>query len=279
MASIIIPAHNEAAVIDRTLQRLVDGLDPSNEVVVVCNGCTDATADLARGLGPAITVIEIAEASKTSAIRAGERMATGFPVVVQDADVVVSGESMTRIIEALSAEGALAAEPIPTFDLTTCTYPVRAFYRVWLALHGGRPGDVGGGVYGLSEAGRGRFPVIPDVIGDDAFVRAHFSPGEIVAVDGAVSSVRPPSTIGSLVDVRARTRLGQWELAARYPELWSKKRVEGDPLSVKGRRLTTRQWLETPIYLYVQVVSRFKAVRLMRRHPSERWLRDESARS
>lgn len=45
----IIPAYNEAAVIERTLYPLSEAAAGGFiELIVVCNGCSDATADVAR---------------------------------------------------------------------------------------------------------------------------------------------------------------------------------------------------------------------------------------
>ena len=71
----IIPAHNEASVIARTLAPLAAAAaSGALEVIVVCNACTDRTA---RDLAPprsfaGVTVVEIAEASKTAALNAGD---------------------------------------------------------------------------------------------------------------------------------------------------------------------------------------------------------------
>lgn len=45
MATIIVPAHNEATVIRRCLDSLVN--QPSvDKIIVACNGCSDNTADI-----------------------------------------------------------------------------------------------------------------------------------------------------------------------------------------------------------------------------------------
>ena len=53
---IVVPAHDEAAVIGETLQSLADALGPNMRVVVVADNCTDSTAALARAAG--VEVVE-----------------------------------------------------------------------------------------------------------------------------------------------------------------------------------------------------------------------------
>ena len=68
MISIIIPAHNESDVIRRCLESALAGVKSGElEVIVVCNGCLDNTAELARTFGECVTVIETDVASKSNA--------------------------------------------------------------------------------------------------------------------------------------------------------------------------------------------------------------------
>ena len=46
---------------------------------MVCNGCTDVTADEAGGAAPWATVLELEAASKTAALQAGDGVVTAFP--------------------------------------------------------------------------------------------------------------------------------------------------------------------------------------------------------
>src|SRR6186713_1959905 len=49
MISIIVPAHNEGDYLARTLEALQRQNYANYEVIVVCNGCSDHTAEVARG--------------------------------------------------------------------------------------------------------------------------------------------------------------------------------------------------------------------------------------
>ena len=51
VTTVIIPAHNEARVIRRLLDQIVADATPGElDVIVVANGCTDDTADVADGM-------------------------------------------------------------------------------------------------------------------------------------------------------------------------------------------------------------------------------------
>ena len=276
MISIIIPAHNEEAVIERCLAVLLNGAEPSElEIVVACNGCTDHTADRARGFGPPVQVIEIQQSSKTAAINAAERVATAFPRLYIDADVVLP-LSGARAVAATLNNGYLLASPVADTDLSASSPAVRAFYDVWLRLPYNRV-MVGTGVYALSETGRARFGEFPPIIADDGFVRSRFTPEERVAVPEARVRVVAPRTLAGLVRVKTRSRLGGYELAQKYPRpgtadrkrLWSA--VKSLPW---GGGLPWR----VAVYLWVNLVVRLGAASRLRNGQLRQWDRDHLSR-
>jgi cellulose synthase/poly-beta-1,6-N-acetylglucosamine synthase-like glycosyltransferase len=119
MISVIIPAHNEAAVIRRGLEYLVAGAQPGElEVIVACNGCTDRTADIACSFGPPVHVLEIPTASKTAALNAADAIATTFPRIYMDADVRLVFSSVRRMAMALEQSDALLVAPKLRMDLS-----------------------------------------------------------------------------------------------------------------------------------------------------------------
>jgi glycosyltransferase involved in cell wall biosynthesis len=72
LASVIIPAHNEEAVIARLLRGIAAGSRPGEfEIIVAANGCTDGTVLSARNATEDITVLDLPELSKVAALNPG----------------------------------------------------------------------------------------------------------------------------------------------------------------------------------------------------------------
>ena len=278
MISVIVPAHNEESVIERCLTALLDGVQPGElEIIVVCNGCSDGTAEKARAFGGPVTVLELDQASKTAALNAGDAAARGFPRMYVDADVVFPLESIRKVAEALAEDGAMLASPVADSELRMSSAPVRAFYDVWLRLPYNRV-MVGTGVYALSESGRARFGEFPDIIADDGYVRSRFTPDERVAVEDAPVTVYAPRTFGDLVRVKTRSRVGGYQVAERFPspETPDKKSVIAMIRSLPwGIGLP---W-KVMVYLWVNLVVRIRAHARLRSESSMVWDRDSSARA
>ena len=145
MTAIIIPAHNEVAVIERTLTALLDQAGPDDEVIVVCNGCSDDTAAVARRFAERVTVLETEVPSKTNALNLGDRAAGSFPRIYADADVSLGVGALKKIIRALESGRWLAVSPDPVMNLAGASWAVRAYYDIWLSLPYCRSGMIGAG--------------------------------------------------------------------------------------------------------------------------------------
>src|SRR5689334_12895088 len=155
VTTVIIPAHNEAQVVGRLLDGLLADAAPKEfEVLVVSNGSTDATAEVAAR--PGVTVIEIAEASKYRALLAGDSAATGFPRLYIDADVELDTAGLRALVAALDEPGVLAVAPQRVMSVDKSAWAVRAYYRAWARLPAVREGLYGRGVLGVNAAGFAR---------------------------------------------------------------------------------------------------------------------------
>ncbi len=113
--SIVIPAHNEARYIEKTLRVLQAQTYASYEVVVVANGCTDATASKARAIGNTLVrVLVTKKAGISIALNAGARVARGPLLVFLDADTVLEPcalDVIARTFLKRHAVGTLRASP------------------------------------------------------------------------------------------------------------------------------------------------------------------------
>ena len=102
--TVIIPAHNEEARIERTLRVFLDEFADS-EVIVVLNGCTDAAPAIVRataaGRGNA-KVVELTDAiGKGGAVRVGFLLAQAPVIAYVDADGATSPAELRRLCEML----------------------------------------------------------------------------------------------------------------------------------------------------------------------------------
>lgn len=213
----VIPAYNESAGIRRCLDALLAGGAPGElDVVVVCNGCADDTAALARSSGHPVRVIELQAASKAAALRAGEKAALALPRIYLDADVLLHGAAARVVLERLRT-GAVAARPPIRYDTSASSASVRSYYRARSGVPALLGSLWGAGVYGLSAAGRSRFKTFPDVMADDLWVDRQFAPDEIEIVDCAPVVVAVPRRARDLVRVLRRTYQGKAETAGVVP--------------------------------------------------------------
>ncbi len=279
LASVVIPAHNEAAVIARCLARLLDGAAPGElDVVVVCNGCTDATARQAARFAPAVRVVTLARASKVAALTAGERLSVGYPRIYLDADVEL-GIAAVRALAAALAEGTcLAAAPRLQVSLAGRSRCVRAYYSVWTRLPFLAEGYIGSGVVALSREGRERFTTLPEVIAEDLYLRTRFSPGERRVVEQCAFLVHPPRTVTGLVRRGVRVRAGNAQLARLQPPPWAVGPA-GHLAAIRARLAEPGGAGAVAVYLAVHAAVRLGAWVKARRGRLGVWDRDETSRA
>jgi glycosyltransferase involved in cell wall biosynthesis len=277
--SVIIPAHDEAAILGGSLARLLEG-DPDDELelIVVANGCSDATAEVARRASSRIRVIEIDAASKIAALNAGDEAATTYPRAYLDADVEIGATTLLALGDRLTTGPALVASPRLTVDTTGASLPVRQYYRVWEQSEYRSRGHIGSGVYVLSQEGRARFGRFPDVIADDRFVQQLFAPHERLVAEDLRFSVRAPRHFGALVRRAERIAQGNAQLARLHPEVaGASSATRFVPLL---RRVLARPalWSAFPAYLVGYAVPKMNARRRARSGKLGGWNRDETTR-
>jgi glycosyltransferase involved in cell wall biosynthesis len=142
MISVIVPAHNEAAYLPATLAALKQQNHSNYEVIVVANGCSDSTADVARGNCDRLVVLSDKNLGVSRNL--GARMAQGDILLFLDADTTLEPMALRRISQCFSrkhAAGTLMGRP----DREGLKYRVVYLLKNWihrLSLHGGSSGVI-----------------------------------------------------------------------------------------------------------------------------------------
>ncbi|MCM8549291.1 bifunctional polysaccharide deacetylase/glycosyltransferase family 2 protein [Streptomyces sp. STCH 565 A] len=108
--SVVVPAYNEKECIEATLRSLARSTHPV-EIIVVDDGSTDGTAEIAESLGlPGVRVVRQANAGKPAALNNGVRHARYDIVVMMDGDTVFEPDTVRHLVQPFAdpAVGAVA---------------------------------------------------------------------------------------------------------------------------------------------------------------------------
>src|SRR5690349_757764 len=101
--SVVIPVYNGASDLDRCLTELNASLDRPSECIVVDDGSTDNSVQVARKYGA--TVLSTGgRFGPAKARNIGAKAATGSILLFLDADVVVKPDSVSKIIAEFAAD-------------------------------------------------------------------------------------------------------------------------------------------------------------------------------
>jgi glycosyltransferase involved in cell wall biosynthesis len=275
---VIIPAHNEEASIARCLATLLADCRPGEfEVIVVCNGCTDRTGDIARSYGAPIRVIEIETGNKVLALNVANLAARGYPRLYLDADLEISTSSARRLFAAAGSEGVLAAIGRMELDCSGVGRALRQYYRVW-SSHAYLAAGKFGGAYALSEAGCRLVGTLPRVTNDDEYVRRVIPAEGVRHVQDCAFVARMPRTFADLLRVRRRVYRGNRELRQVAGMEHRKSAAPGSQNSLVTmlRRHAAKPSMWPGLILFVAVNL---AARVGSGTQGHAWGRDESTRS
>ncbi|MEM8977191.1 MAG: glycosyltransferase family 2 protein [Pseudomonadota bacterium] len=282
--TLIIPAHNEEAVIARCLRAaLADAPDPAEiEIIVAANGCNDRTVEIASAFGPHIKVLDLPEGSKTGAINAANQLASGFPRIFLDADVECNYHSLAALAHALEEPEVMIAAPKIRLSLEHTNWFVRSYYAAWMKQPYAKSGSGGSGCYALSEDALAQVGEFPPIMGDDIWIHTRFARAQKRLVsqdkDGrqVFSIVRPPSTAMQQVQVEARRMLGNAEVKRSYPS------PHFDLISKSGGLLASLRsgasLRELAIFYGVKALVRLETRRRQGLSKNISWTRDLSSR-
>jgi cellulose synthase/poly-beta-1,6-N-acetylglucosamine synthase-like glycosyltransferase len=230
--AILVPAHDEAAVIGRTLDSFarLDYPPDRVRVYVVADNCTDDTAAIARAAG--VEVLErddLADAGKGSALNwLFDIVDAGEPpdaYVIVDADTVLEPSFLVEMDAALRA-GALAAQACYTvaepdasssaglrYAALACRHHLRSSGRARL---GASCGLYGNGMMFPRATLQGR-RWSGHLVEDAEFqMELLFDGISVTYVPGAVARAEMPDTLAASESQNQRWELGRLQLARRF---------------------------------------------------------------
>jgi glycosyltransferase involved in cell wall biosynthesis len=138
--TVVVPAFNEASTIAAALHRLdaALALQPlRHEVIVISDGSTDGTGDVARSLAmPGLQVVEYPRnRGKGGAIHAGADLARGRLVAFIDADLDIDPSGIAELVDQLESSGVDAVIASKIHPDSVVQYPTfRRFQSSTLRL-------------------------------------------------------------------------------------------------------------------------------------------------
>ena len=279
--SVVVPAHNEAAVIGRLLSGLLAEAEPGEfEVLVVANGCSDGTETAAAAFAPAVRVLSTPEPNKYRAMRLGRLGGRALPRLYVDADVELSSASVRALAEALAEPGVHAVGPERYSPMDGRPWTVRWYYEVWHRLPVVRAGLFGRGVVGLSREAYQRVGELPEFMGDDLAASLVVAPDERRVVSTAQVVIHPPRTLSDLIRMRTRALVSTTQIASgtQLADAAAEARTTRADLARVLREGSVAQLPKVAWFVVVTVLVRLRARRAIKAGDYRTWLRDESSR-
>lgn len=273
VVSIVIPAHNEERVLARLLSALDDGALSDAEVVVVANGCTDRTADVARTFS--VKVVETPVPSKVRALALGDAQVSSFPRLYVDGDVVLSGVAARALCDALRG-GIHAAGPSRDVPMSGTSAAVRWYYDIWERLEGTRDELYGRGVLAVDEVGHQRLIPWRETMSDDLMIAMSFGTDERRVVTEASVLIVPPRNYRFLLRRRVRAMTGN-QLIRHDVVRPLRQPPSAGPSLIRLAGREPRLIPRVVFFLATAVLAKTRGAAAARQ-PSRIWLRDDSSR-
>jgi glycosyltransferase involved in cell wall biosynthesis len=275
LATVLIPAWNEGAVIARTLGGLQAGLVPGQlRIIVIANACSDDTARAARLAAPDALVLETPVAGKCHAMNLGLAHAeAGRPVVCLDADLDVSAADVLALIAPLQDGSALAACGRMQVETAGASAVVRAWARAWQMNPYFARGKFGG-LFALSPAAVHRVFPLPQLSGDDEWVRRAFAPDDVAFVPACSFVAHAPRTLRALIGTRRRSLRG-----ARAITTMGQAAPKGEGTRTMLRKALTQPACWPDMAVYVAVMAWVRLLLAIEQPTAAlRWERDTTTR-
>ncbi len=230
--SVVLAVRNEAERLPARVENLLESdYEPDDlEVVIVCNGCTDGSEEVAHALADANARVRAfvspADEGKPGALNLGVDKATGPVVVFADARQRFLPDTITRLVDVLADPevGAASGRLIIQKADDPAISGVRRYWELETALRTaesqtGSVVGVTGAVYAIE---RDLYqPLPPETVLDDVLVpmRVSFQGKHVKYVTSAVAMDTPSETGSRELRRKVRTLAGNLQLLRLEPRL------------------------------------------------------------
>jgi hypothetical protein len=94
---VIVPCYNGARFLPATIASALEQTRLPDEIIVVDDGSTDGSGDVASSFGPRVQVLRQTNQGESVARNAGLRLATGDYVLFLDADDLIAPQAIARL--------------------------------------------------------------------------------------------------------------------------------------------------------------------------------------
>jgi chlorobactene glucosyltransferase len=187
LVSIVVPARNEARVIERTVRAFLGQDYPNFELIVVNDRSTDGTGEIVGAIhDPRLTLVQSEETppgwlGKTWALEQGSAGARGEILLFVDADLIYAPQALRAAVAEMESSGAALLTLLPHFEMRSfgeqVGIPMLAYFAfsgmpLWYSNRSLAPGlAIGGGSGNLIRRevfdSIGRFEALRDAVVDD----------------------------------------------------------------------------------------------------------------
>ena len=274
--SIIIPAYDEEKLIGNRIKNLLEPLAPNcNEIIIVCNGCTDATAAQARKIinqlainsehDCHINVVELDIGSKINALNHGINISKNPISVVLDADIEISSADCAELVNFMNNNNLLAASPTPKFNYKQANWLNKRFYKIVSSSTYNKEHRIANVIALSAEAKTKLFP-LPNVIADDAYIQRTIGKSDYKLLNTINYTFNCPRTILAMLKVQSRIVRGNLELKSKYPNLIAPK-----------SKVSKSSAIDRAIFITIKTTAHIIA-RLELLFNVKKWHKDDSSR-